>query len=61
MTFPGIWGEIIKKAFCFAVPIFYMITGYYAFAQSKTVRIKRLIKSDGKNLGIKPKMNANTL
>ena len=30
ITFPGLTGEIISKMAQFAVPVFFMITGYYA-------------------------------
>ena len=44
IRFPGLFGKIIAKASEYAVPIFFMIAGYYAFGQNKTVIKRRLIK-----------------
>ncbi len=44
ITFPGLTGEIISKMAQFAVPVFFMITGYYALGCTDTVIGKRLIK-----------------
>ncbi|MCI7767954.1 MAG: acyltransferase [Oscillospiraceae bacterium] len=44
ITFPGIFGEIVKLASDYAVPIFFMIAGYYAFGNGTAVVKRRLIK-----------------
>lgn len=51
IIFPGIFGEIIIKAARFAVPLFFMISGYYlwndnteAIIQKIPEKIKRLVK-----------------
>ena len=37
--FPGLFGQIVKNIVAYAVPIFYMIAGYYAFGKdSKTIK-----------------------
>lgn len=42
---PGIWGGVANRISAFAVPVFYMITGYYAFEENETVIKKRLLKT----------------
>ncbi len=44
ITFPDIFGQIVGKASAFAVPIFLMISGYYAFGSDCTVIKRRLFK-----------------
>lgn len=44
ITFPGIFGQVVKKACAFAVPIFYMIAGYYAWGKGTEVIKRRLDK-----------------
>lgn len=44
VTFPGLVGKIFSKAGAFAVPIFFLIAGFYAFnKQEKTIK-QRLLK-----------------
>ena len=44
VAFPGFWGGIIKGLFYFAVPLFYMISGYYAYGCTCERIKKRLMK-----------------
>ncbi len=47
VCFPGIIGEILKKIFSYAVPLFFMISGYYIYGQNIEVtkrRLKKIIK-----------------
>lgn len=44
ITFPGLFGEIVKEASAYAVPIFFMIAGYYAWGNGTKVVKRRLIK-----------------
>lgn len=44
LTFPGMVGEIVVKIGGFAVPFFYMVSGYYAYNQDISIIKKRLIK-----------------
>lgn len=44
VDFPGLFGEIIQSISCYAVPIFYMTAGYYAFGVGTDVVKRRLIK-----------------
>lgn len=44
VRFPGIFGQVVRSASAYAVPIFYMIAGYYAFGRDDSVIKRRLIK-----------------
>ena len=44
VTFPGLAGEIISSASSYAVPIFFMIAGYYAFGKDEKTIKRRLVK-----------------
>lgn len=44
ITFPGMFGQIVKYASNYAVPIFFMIAGYYAWGNGPEVVKRRLIK-----------------
>lgn len=47
ITFPGLFGQVVFYASAYAVPIFFMISGYYAFGQDEAVlkrRLKKIIK-----------------
>lgn len=46
VRFPGAFGEIISYAATFAVPIFFMIAGYYAYGKD-TATIKRRMSKIG--------------
>lgn len=43
ITFPGLFGVIVLNASAYAVPIFFMIAGYYAYGKKSDV-IKRRMK-----------------
>ncbi len=44
ISFPGVFGQIVAKVGAFAVPVFFMIAGYYAFgSDAKTIK-RRLFK-----------------
>lgn len=45
IPFPGVTGKIISKISQFAVPVFFMITGYYALGCTCTIIKKRLTKT----------------
>ncbi|WP_022750259.1 acyltransferase family protein [Lachnobacterium bovis] len=44
ITFPGLFGQIVLYASAYAVPIFFMVAGYYAYGKDKDVIKRRLIK-----------------
>lgn len=44
VLFPGVTGAVLKHLSSFAVPVFCMISGYYAFDCGKTVIRRRFIK-----------------
>ena len=44
ITFPGLFGQIVKYASAYAVPIFFMIAGYYAYGKDTDIIKRRLIK-----------------
>ena len=44
VTFPGLWGKAVMRAAGFAVPVFFMTAGYFAFGKSRDVMLKRLCK-----------------
>lgn len=44
IKFPGMTGEVVSKLFCFAVPVFFMIAGYYAFSCSEDTIKRRFFK-----------------
>lgn len=47
VTFPGCFGQVISKLFQFAVPIFFMISGYYALGRTVDTikyRMKKICK-----------------
>lgn len=44
VMFPGIVGEIVSKLSQFAVPVFFMIAGYYAFGSNDEIIKRRLFK-----------------
>lgn len=44
VTFPGVVGEIIKYASAYAVPLFFLIAGYYAFGKNEDTIKRRLRK-----------------
>ena len=44
VTFPGVFGQIIKDAAGFAVPVFFITAGYYACGKNTDVIKRRLIK-----------------
>ena len=44
IKFPGITGQIIAKISDYAVPVFFMIAGYYAFGKTDVVIKRRLLK-----------------
>ena len=44
ITFPGILGDIVKYVSIFAVPLFFMIAGYYSFGCTYDKIKKRFIK-----------------
>ncbi len=44
IAFPGMLGQIVKAASSYAVPIFFMIAGYYAYGRDSSVIKRRLIK-----------------
>ena len=47
IRFPGVMGQVISKVSQFAVPVFFMITGYYALECPHTIIKRRLIKTLG--------------
>lgn len=47
VMFPGLTGEVISKLSQFAVPVFFMVAGYYALGCSEAVvkrRLKKILK-----------------
>lgn len=50
VLFPGVFGKIIARLAAFAVPVFFLISGYYAFEKGGNVentirrRLKRIIR-----------------
>lgn len=44
IKFPGMFGRIVSCASSYAVPVFFMITGFYAFGADSNVLKRRLIK-----------------
>lgn len=42
--FPGLFGDIVHDVFHYAVPLFFMIAGYYAFGRMPDVIKRRLTK-----------------
>lgn len=44
ISFPGMFGQIILNASAYAVPIFFMIAGYYAYGKDTSVVRRRFIK-----------------
>lgn len=44
ITFPGMFGQIIKYASAYAVPIFFMIAGYYIYRKGTEEVKRRLLK-----------------
>ena len=47
ITFPGLFGQIVLYASAYAVPIFFMIAGYYAYGKKEDVikrRLKKIVK-----------------
>lgn len=44
IPFPGLPGQIIVKAMAFAVPVFCMASGYYAYGRDAATIKRRLIK-----------------
>lgn len=44
ITFPGRFGEIVRLGADYAVPVFFMIAGYYAWGKDTAVIKRRLIK-----------------
>ncbi len=44
ILFPGMFGRILKVLCAWAVPVFFMIAGFYAYGQNKEVIFRRLIK-----------------
>lgn len=47
VTFPGLFGQIVLRASAYAVPIFYMIAGYYAYgigSEDIERRLKKIVK-----------------
>ncbi len=44
VTFPGIVGIVVKKLAAFAVPIFYLTAGYYAYGKNVDTIKRRLFK-----------------
>ena len=44
ITFPGLFGRIVLSASSYAVPVFLMIAGYYAYGKKEDVIKRRLIK-----------------
>ncbi len=44
VTFPGLWGKAVMRAAGFAVPVFFMIAGYFAYGKGRDVIWRRLIK-----------------
>ena len=44
ITFPGLFGQVVLYASAYAVPIFFMIAGYYAIGKNDSVIKRRLIK-----------------
>ena len=44
ITFPGLFGQIVMHASGYAVPIFFMIAGYYAYGKDLDVIKRRLLK-----------------
>lgn len=42
--FPGLFGLIVKRLSFFAVPIFFMISGYYAYNNNVNVSQKKILK-----------------
>ena len=37
ITFPGLFGKIVLQASAYAVPVFFMIAGYYAYGKDADV------------------------
>lgn len=47
ITFPGLFGKIVLQASAYAVPVFFMIAGYYAYGKDADVikrRLKKIVK-----------------
>ena len=44
IKFPGLFGQIVTCASTYAVPVFFMIAGYYAYGKGQAVITRRLIK-----------------
>lgn len=44
ITFPGLFGKFIARSSQFAVPVFFMISGFYAYQASDSTIIRRLRK-----------------
>ena len=44
INFPGIIGQIIKDVASYAVPVFFMIAGYYAYKKDQSTIKRRLLK-----------------
>lgn len=44
ITFPGVFGQVVRLACAYAVPIFLMIAGYYGWGKGTEVIKRRLIK-----------------
>ena len=44
ISFPGMFGQIVLNASAYAVPVFFMIAGYYAYGKDKSIIRRRLIK-----------------
>lgn len=44
VSFPGVIGGIIKHASAYAVPIFFLIAGYYSFSKNLNTIKRKLIK-----------------
>lgn len=46
VVFPGIFGQIVQTASAYAVPVFFMIAGYYSFGRDKNTirhRLKKIV------------------
>lgn len=44
VLFPGTFGQVVQAASSYAVPIFFMIAGYYAFGKNDAVIRRRALK-----------------
>ncbi len=44
IMFPGMFGNIVSKISQYAVPVFFMIAGYYAYGKGQDVIKRRLLK-----------------